>query len=102
MFQLFSIYCTNKSVLRRCVFIITIKCIIDLVECKKTIEVSAARDHEQELYCKTCYGRLFGPKGYGFAGGAGTMLSMDAGKDGDVTTRLVDLESYYISDCRAS
>jgi len=61
------------------------------VECKKTIEVSAARDHEQELYCKTCHGRLFGPKGYGFAGGAGTMLSMDTGKEGDVATRLVNL-----------
>lgn len=53
-------------------------------ECHKTIDVASARDHDQELYCKTCYGRLFGPKGYGFAGGAGTMLSMDTGKCGDI------------------
>jgi len=56
------------------------------VECKKTIAVASARDHDQELYCKTCHGRLFGPKGYGFAGGAGTMLSMDTGKCGDTAT----------------
>lgn len=57
-------------------------------ECKKTVEVSAAQDHDQELYCKTCHSRLFGPKGYGFAGGAGTMLSMDTGKSDEITTRF--------------
>ena len=30
------------------------------------------------LYCKVCYGRVHGPKGYGFGMGAGT-LSMDMG-----------------------
>jgi len=59
------------------------------VECKKTIDVASARDHNQELYCHTCHGRLFGPKGYGFAGGAGTMLSMDTGKTGDIPTKYV-------------
>lgn len=53
-------------------------------ECHKTIDVMSARDHDQELYCKTCHGRLFGPKGFGFAGGAGTMLSMDTGKYGNI------------------
>jgi len=60
--------------------------VILAVECNKTIEVSSARDHDQELYCKTCHSRLFGPKGYGFAGGAGSMLSMDTGKCGDIPT----------------
>jgi len=59
-------------------------------ECKKTIEVASARDHNQELYCKTCHARLFGPKGYGFAGGAGTILSMDTGKHGDVPTEYAN------------
>jgi len=49
--------------------------------------VASARDHDQELYCKTCHGRRFGPKGYGFAGGAGTMLSMDTGVQGDIPTK---------------
>lgn len=56
-------------------------------ECKKTIDAASARDHDQQLYCRTCHGRLFGPKGYGFAGGAGNMLSMDTGKTGDVPTK---------------
>lgn len=34
-----------------------------------------------EVYCKSCYGKNFGPKGYGYGAGAGT-LSMDAGTKG--------------------
>ena len=33
---------------------------------------------EKQIYCKSCYGKNRGPKGYGFGSGAGT-LSMDAG-----------------------
>ncbi|XP_012945698.2 cysteine and glycine-rich protein 1 [Aplysia californica] len=40
---------------------------------------------EEEIYCKVCYGKNFGPKGYGFAGGA-SGLSMDTGKVDDVPT----------------
>jgi hypothetical protein len=28
---------------------------------------------EQEVFCRSCYGKAFGPKGYGFGGGAGTL-----------------------------
>lgn len=35
-------------------------------------------EHEAELYCKNCHARKYGPKGYGFGGGAGC-LSMDTG-----------------------
>lgn len=36
-------------------------------------------ERESKLYCKQCYGRKFGPKGYGFGGGAGA-LGMDKGE----------------------
>jgi cysteine/glycine-rich protein len=36
-------------------------------------------EHEKQLFCKTCYGRRYGPKGVGFGQGAGA-LSMDTGE----------------------
>lgn len=42
------------------------------------MDSQSAADHEGELYCKSCYGREFGPKGYGFAGGAATMMAGEA------------------------
>ncbi len=44
--------------------------------CSKKVEPGSCSDHEAEIYCKPCYGRKFGPKGYGFAGGSGAGLSM--------------------------
>ncbi|XP_013786053.1 muscle LIM protein 1-like [Limulus polyphemus] len=46
--------------------------------CHKSLDSTNATEHGGELYCKQCYGRKFGPKGYGFGQGAGT-LSMDTG-----------------------
>ena len=34
---------------------------------------------EEKVYCKVCYGKKLGPKGYGYGGGAGT-LSTETGK----------------------
>ncbi|CAK9299455.1 unnamed protein product [Gordionus sp. m RMFG-2023] len=46
--------------------------------CNKMLESTNVTEHEGKLYCKQCHGRKFGPKGYGFGGGAGA-LSMDTG-----------------------
>ncbi len=42
------------------------------------LEPTTLAEHEGLIFCKTCYGRKFGPKGYGFGGGSGC-LSMDVG-----------------------
>lgn len=46
--------------------------------CGKMLDSTNCAEHENELYCKNCHGRKYGPKGYGFGGGAGC-LSMDSG-----------------------
>lgn len=48
--------------------------------CNKMLEPGRCSTNENDLYCNSCYGRKFGPKGYGFAGGAGTMLAPDIEK----------------------
>uniref|UniRef100_A0A8C1PEU8 Cysteine and glycine-rich protein 1 n=1 Tax=Cyprinus carpio TaxID=7962 RepID=A0A8C1PEU8_CYPCA len=47
--------------------------------CRKNLDSTTVAVHQDEIYCKSCYGKKYGPKGYGFGGGAGT-LSMDTGE----------------------
>ncbi|KAH0809018.1 hypothetical protein GEV33_013771 [Tenebrio molitor] len=46
--------------------------------CGKMLDSTNCTEHEAELFCKNCHARKYGPKGYGFGGGAGC-LSMDTG-----------------------
>ncbi|OTF81357.1 LIM domain protein [Euroglyphus maynei] len=45
-------------------------------ECKRRLDTGSLTEHDSEIYCKQCYGRLFGPKGYGY----GQTLSMFTGE----------------------
>ncbi|KAJ8778547.1 hypothetical protein J1605_013516 [Eschrichtius robustus] len=49
------------------------------VVCKKNLDSTTVAVHGEEIYCKSCYGKKYGPKGYGYGQGAGT-LSMDKGE----------------------
>ena len=41
-------------------------------DCSKTLDSIIACDGpDRDVYCKTCYGKKFGPHGYGFACGSG-------------------------------
>ncbi|KAI8381492.1 uncharacterized protein BYT42DRAFT_566714 [Radiomyces spectabilis] len=39
-------------------------------ECNKRLDSTTLTERDGEAYCRTCYTRQWGPKGYGFAGGA--------------------------------
>ncbi|CAH8550937.1 unnamed protein product [Dicrocoelium dendriticum] len=52
------------------------------------LDSTTVAEHEGEVFCKQCHGRKFGPKGYGFGGGAGA-LNMDSGTHlGNVSTEM--------------
>lgn len=41
--------------------------------CKKRMDSTTVTEREDEIYCKSCYGKQFGPKGIGFGIGAGSL-----------------------------
>ncbi|EGG17641.1 hypothetical protein DFA_08637 [Cavenderia fasciculata] len=41
--------------------------------CKKSLDSTNLCEKDSKPYCKACYGKNFGPKGFGFAGGAAIM-----------------------------
>lgn len=44
--------------------------------CRKTLDgVSCTPTNDGTPYCKTCYGKSFGPKGYGYANGGATIMN---------------------------
>ncbi|KAJ9080681.1 hypothetical protein DSO57_1022346 [Entomophthora muscae] len=45
------------------------------IDCSKSLNSTNMTEHDGELYCKGCYSREFGPKGYGFANGAAFLTS---------------------------
>eukprot|EP01125_Pyxidicula_operculata_P011213 TRINITY_DN3666_c0_g1_i1.p1 TRINITY_DN3666_c0_g1~~TRINITY_DN3666_c0_g1_i1.p1 ORF type:complete len:169 (+),score=39.72 TRINITY_DN3666_c0_g1_i1:169-675(+) len=44
--------------------------------CNKRLDATTLTEHDDEIFCKVCYGRNFGPKGVGF--GLGGSLTSDA------------------------
>ena len=67
--------------LRKCILTIFSTLLFNLLSanCKKMLDSGKITEHDGEMFCGSCYGKFFGPKGYGFGGGAGT-LSMDDGR----------------------
>eukprot|EP01135_Chromosphaera_perkinsii_P005246 Nk52_evm15s327 gene=Nk52_evmTU15s327 len=41
--------------------------------CRKTLDSTTVSDREGDIFCKGCYGKNFGPKGYGYGQGAGAL-----------------------------
>lgn len=51
------------------------------VSCRKGLDSTTVAAHESEIYCKSCYGKKYGPKGYGFGQGAGALSSDPLGEN---------------------
>jgi len=49
------------------------KCSAD--DCNKLLQPGSVQEHDEKLFCKTCYGKNFGPSGYGYGVGAGCLSS---------------------------
>ena len=47
-------------------------------QCKKQLEPAKFSERDGLLYCKTCYGSLFAPKGYGFGNSIDSFSSAGA------------------------
>merc|ERR1712061_367649 len=65
--------------------------------CNKMLDSTSCAEHEGALYCKVCHGRKFGPKGYGFGGGAGALNSDTGEKFGNTefqTNKPIDPTDY--------
>lgn len=45
--------------------------------CQSSVDTNTVNDREGEIYCKICYGKNFGPKGYGYGVGAGTLTQTE-------------------------
>ncbi|KAI9091123.1 hypothetical protein DFS34DRAFT_653709 [Phlyctochytrium arcticum] len=45
--------------------------------CKKRLDSTSLTERDKEAYCKNCYAKMFGPKGYGFGSGAGVLSTGD-------------------------
>lgn len=61
-------------------------CVFLIVSCRKGLDSTTVAAHESEIYCKSCYGKKYGPKGYGYGQGAGALSSDPPGQDMDVQT----------------
>ena len=69
--------------------------------CKRKLDSGNLCDKDGEIYCKTCYGRAFGPKGYGFGQGAGALAMTDVivPVNGDPTASAAAAASKWCDAC---
>lgn len=57
--------------------------------CRKMLSSGAISEHDNQVFCNTCYRKNYGPKGYGYGVGSGT-LSMDDGQGYKTNPNEVD------------
>lgn len=58
--------------------------------CKKSLDSFTLTVHNENIFCKSCYGKNFGPSGYGFGGGGAGMMRAETGAQPVVSKPVVD------------
>ncbi|XP_072743645.1 muscle LIM protein Mlp84B isoform X4 [Anoplolepis gracilipes] len=64
--------------------------------CSKRLDsVNCCEGPDKDIYCKVCYGKRFGPKGYGYGQGGGALQS-DCYANGDAAPRTTVIDTAII------
>ncbi|XP_064635281.1 muscle LIM protein 1-like [Lineus longissimus] len=56
--------------------------------CDKMLDSTTVAEHEGLVYCKVCHAKKFGPKGYGFGGGAGALSTETGAQHGNLECEM--------------
>jgi len=56
--------------------------------CGKMLDSTTCAEHDGGIYCKGCHNKKFGPKGYGFGGGAGGLSTETGAQFGNTETEM--------------
>ncbi|XP_062272794.1 cysteine and glycine-rich protein 3 isoform X1 [Scomber scombrus] len=75
------IQCNGRSFHKTCFICMT---------CRKALDSHTVAAHESEIYCKSCYGKKYGPKGYGYGQGAGALSSDPPGENANQQAQKYD------------
>ena len=61
--------------------------------CRKLLDSTTLCNHDGEVYCKACYGKHFGPHGFGYAGGGSIMHTQGVAPPQDAAPAPVAAEA---------
>uniref|UniRef100_A0A672GXN6 Cysteine and glycine-rich protein 3 (cardiac LIM protein) n=1 Tax=Salarias fasciatus TaxID=181472 RepID=A0A672GXN6_SALFA len=85
------IQCNGRSFHKPCFICMT---------CRKALDSTTVAAHESEIYCKSCYGKKYGPKGYGYGQGAGALSSDPPGRPHATVTPQISFSQKFGSSDR--
>ena len=60
------------------------------------LDSTTCAEHDGKVYCKNCHSKKFGPKGYGFGGGAGALSTETGAQFGNTDSEMTLVWIKYI------
>ena len=74
---------------------VKLMCIIYLGICNKLLDSTTFAEHDGKVFCKGCHSKKFGPKGYGFGGGAGALSTETGAQFGETEGEMTYVVCCY-------